>query len=83
MEFNYKDDKILINIEFQIASEGRELRGGQGAHWSSQAHWQELCFAVLCVQYVLCLLHGLLWDSIMELVAKTYTSDLETPFLQQ
>lgn len=35
MEFNYKDDKILISIEFQIASEDRELMGGQGACWSS------------------------------------------------
>lgn len=29
MEFNYKGDKTLISIEFQIASEGRELMGGQ------------------------------------------------------
>lgn len=29
MKFNYKDYKILISIEFQIASEGRELMGGQ------------------------------------------------------
>lgn len=37
MEFNYKEDKILISIEFQIASEGREPVGGR--QFGSQAHW--------------------------------------------
>lgn len=35
MAFNYKDDNVLISSEFQIASEDRELMGGQGARWSS------------------------------------------------